>query len=162
MVFQSYPGETAVLDGTTLPANTTLVTISGDWVDWKGFEIRNATRTGITVWEASQVRLLQNTVHHCWNGAIFVGGNAFGLTTDNRLEGNTLHDNCLVNAAHTATGGWPAAIGSQWTDRLTVAHNTVYENHGEGIAFTLANEGLAEGNTVQDRKSTRLNSSHRT
>ncbi|MFM1769526.1 MAG: hypothetical protein RJA22_2055 [Verrucomicrobiota bacterium] len=150
VTFQSYPGETAILDGTTLPANTTMVTISGDWVDWKGFEVRHSTRTGITIWEASQVRLLQNTIHGCWNGGIFVGGNAFGLTTDNRIEGNTLHGNCQINAAHTANGGWPAAIGSQWTERLTVANNTVRENHGEGIAFTLARQGLAEGNTVHD------------
>ncbi|MFM7099804.1 MAG: right-handed parallel beta-helix repeat-containing protein, partial [Verrucomicrobiota bacterium] len=153
VVFQSYPGETAILDGSTLPANTTLVTISGDWVDWKGFEVRHATRTGITIWEASQVRLLQNSVHHCWNGGIFVGGTAFGLTTDNRVEGNAIYQNCQVNAAHTATSGWPAAIGSQWTDRLTVVDNTVFENHGEGMAFTLADQGLAEGNTVHDNYS---------
>jgi len=153
VTFRSHPGETAVLDGTTLPANTTLVTISGDWVDWQGFEVRHSTRTGITIWEASQVRLLQNIIHHCWNGGIFVGGSASGLTTDNRLEGNTLHRNCQINAPHTATGGWPAAIGSQWTDRLTVVGNTIYENHGEGIAFTLADHGLAQGNTVHDNYS---------
>jgi hypothetical protein len=153
VVFQSYPGETAVLDGTTLPANTTLVTISGDWVDWQGFEVRQATRTGITIWEASHVRLLQNSIHHCWNGGIFAGGSAPGLTTDNRVEGNTIHQNCQINAAHTATGGWPAAIGSQWTDRLALVDNTVYENHGEGMAFTLASQGLAEGNSVYDNYS---------
>jgi parallel beta-helix repeat protein len=153
LTFQSYPGETAILDGTTLPANTTLVTISGEWVDWQGFEVRHATRTGITLWEASQVRLRQNAIHHCWNGGIFVGGSAPGLTTDNRIEGNTVYQNCQVNAPHTATGGWPAAIGSQWTDRLAVVDNTVYENHGEGMAFTLADQGLAEGNTVHDNYS---------
>lgn len=156
ITFQSYPGETAILDGSTLPANTTLVTISGDWVDWQGFEVRNATRTGITIWEANQVRLLQNTIHHCWNGGIFVGGSAFGLTQDNRVEGNTLHDNCQINAAHTATGGWPAAIGSQWTERLALVHNTVHENHGEGMAFTLASQGLAAGNTVYDNYSVEI------
>lgn len=150
VVFQSYPGETAILDGTMLPLDKTLVVISGDWVDWKGFELRNSTRTGITIWEACNVRLLQNSIHHCWNGGVFVGGNTFGFTTDNLLQGNTLYQNCQINAAHTSTGGWPAAVGSQWTERLTVVDNVVYENHGEGIAFTLADQGWAGANTVYD------------
>ncbi len=55
------------------------------------------------------------------------------------------------------TGSWGSGIkGAVGAENLTVRGNTVYNNCGEGIAFTRVVGGLVEGNTVYDNFSVNI------
>lgn len=151
IVFQSYPGERAIIDGTGSASNTNLVQISGaEYVDFVNFEVRNSTRIGICGWGGRNVRLLSNTIHSSIKGGIWFGYSSIGYTSDILIEGNAVHNNVLENQYHTSTTGWSQAIGLQNTERVTVTNNRVFRNDGEGIAFILSNNGVARRNEVFD------------
>jgi parallel beta-helix repeat protein len=150
IAFRAAPWEAVVLDGGRLAPNTSTVTISGDYVDWSGFEVRNSTKTGISVWEASNVRVFDNTVHHTWGAGIYVGGSAIGLTNQVVVSGNIVHDSCQSNVPHAPSGGWPGGISTSRTIGLKVVGNYVYENHGEGIIIGHATGAEVTDNSVRD------------
>ena len=151
IVFRSYPGEKAIVDGTGTPAATNLVQISAaEYVDFAGFEVRNATRIGICGWRGHEVRILDNDVHHSTRGGIYFGYSGPGYVSDITIAGNTVHENVLENQYHTMNGGWAQSIGLQHTDRVQVLNNRVYRNDGEGIVFLQSDNGLARGNEVFD------------
>src|SRR3984885_14364028 len=90
ITFESYPGQTAAIDGTGLSASGVqgLVNIiNQSYVTISGFEIRNyttssshATPTGIWITGyGAGVRILNNRVHHITTTS-GVNGNAFGIS----------------------------------------------------------------------------------
>jgi Bacterial Ig-like domain (group 3) len=91
ITFQSYPGQTAVIDGTGVPVNGTqgLINIVGDrsHIIIKGFEIRHYTTTSednvpTGVWitgSGTGVQILNNRVHDITTKAE-ANGNAFGIS----------------------------------------------------------------------------------
>lgn len=151
IVFQSYPGEKAIIDGTGSAAGTNLVQLTGaEYVDFSGFEVRNATRIGVCGWGGRGVRILNNDIHHSTRGGIYFGYSAWGSVSDVTITGNSVHDNVLENQYHTMSGGWAQAIGLQYTDRVQVTGNRIFRNDGEGIAFIQSDNGLARANEVAD------------
>jgi parallel beta-helix repeat protein len=162
IVFQSYPGETAILDGSQLPANTDALSIGGQYVDLKGFEVRNATHNGIVVWGGSHDRILNDVVHDNQYSGIYSGYSSPNVVSDITVDGNTVYHNALMNSAKTLAS-WPAALVGQRVANYTVTNNTVYDNYGEGIDFVLGDGGLASGNTLHDNYSVEMyldNASH--
>jgi len=155
IVFQSYPGETAVIDGTGTTA-TDLVTITGSYVEFSGFEVRNSTRIGICAYGARNIRIANNNVHGSTKGGIYSGYSSFGTAADVTIDGNTVYNNVLENQYHTTSGGWSQTIGVQNTDRAKVTRNKVYQNDGEGIVFVLSDNGVATGNEVFDNFSVEM------
>lgn len=151
IVFQSYPGEKAIIDGAGTAAGTNLVQLTAaEYVDFSGFEVRNATRIGICGWGARGVRVLGNDVHHSTRGGIYFGYDSWGFVSDITISGNSIHDNVLENEFHTMNGGWAQAIGLQYTDGVHVLGNRVFRNDGEGIVFIQSDNGVARGNEVFD------------
>jgi hypothetical protein len=150
----AFPGESPRIECATDDDESCLV-VGGDHVVINGLEIANARRTGLTVWEASHVHLTNNTIHHTQRGGIWVGGSDWGTVSDIVIEGNTIYRTCQINNPPPpgSGGGWPAAIGSSYVEGLVVRDNLVYENFGEGIAFTIVNNGLAAGNVLHDNYS---------
>lgn len=158
IVIRAYPGETAILDGSQLPQSgggDTCLSIGGQYIDVEGLEVRNCSRTGITAWEGSHVRIRNNKIYGCTRGGVYAGGSEKDASHI-LVEGNTVYDNCQENNPPPAGqgSGWPAAISmGERTRYFTVTNNLVYENYGEGIAFTMADDGLAAGNTLYDNYS---------
>ena len=151
IVFQSYPGEKAIIDGTGSASGTNLVQLTGsEYVDFSGFEVRNATRIGVCGWGGRGVRILNNDIHHSTRGGIYFGYSAWGSVSDVTITGNSVHENVLENQYHTMSGGWAQAIGLQYTDGVQVVGNRIFSNDGEGIAFIQSDNGLARGNEVAD------------
>jgi parallel beta-helix repeat protein len=146
---QTYPGESAIIDGTGTTVSD-LVTITGSYVTFSGFEVRNSNRIGILSWEAKFVSIRNNKSHDNVKGGIYAGGSAFGLSSDVTVDGNTVYNNVTENTAHASGGGWSQTIGIQKTDRGKVTNNKVYNNDGEGIVFVLSDNGLAQKNDVYD------------
>jgi parallel beta-helix repeat protein len=152
IVFRSYPGEVAVLDGTGTADAKDLVTLyKAEFVDFSNFEVRNATKIGITLYAANNIRLTGNEVHRSMRNGIYAGHSAFGSSYDILIDNNRVHDNVLENQYQTLSGGgWANAIVVSRTDRAQITNNRVYNNYGEGIDVLMSNNVLVRGNTVSD------------
>jgi Protein of unknown function (DUF1565) len=151
ITFQSYPGETAVLDAThfTPEGRSAIVTIHNQsYVRIKGFEIRNFRTAehhlaplGISVMgSGSHIELLKNNVHHIENtfpgrdhpGS---GGNGFGIAvygtdaktpiSDLIIDGNEVH--------HLKTGSSESLVVNGNVTTFRITHNVVHDNNNIGI-----------------------------
>jgi len=165
-VFQSYPGEKAILDGSNLPKQNSSdasnpgkgedgFVISAEYVDIKGFEIRKTTRTGINVWGGKHIQILNNTVHDIKGSGIYMGYNGLTTVTDILVDGNQVYNTCLVNNSRSKDDGWPSAISSSGNGNIRVTNNKAYNNYGEGIGF-IGSGALISGNTVYDNFSVEI------
>src|SRR6478735_2141780 len=68
-------GAKVVIDGSQTASGSDLVVISGDYVTFQGFEVANAKRAGITLWETHDTKVLGNNVHDSFRAGIWAGGN---------------------------------------------------------------------------------------
>jgi parallel beta-helix repeat protein len=152
ILIQSNPGETAIFDGTGTSRSTNVITLyKSSYVDLSGFEVRNAGQIGICSWGSNNVRILGNTVHHSFRNGIYIGWDAFGVSYDNVVDGNTVYNNVLENANRAfPNGGWATGVSMNYTDRGRVTNNRIYENDGEGIVTILSKYTLIEGNELSD------------
>jgi len=145
IIFKSYAGETAVIDGTGFSAANGDIGIrieNQNYLIIDGFEIRNfssnsvnAVPMGIFVTGASHhVQLLNNQIHHIETNA-GSDGNAHGLAVygssapasiNNILvQGNELHDMKLGNSEALVLNGN--------VEQFTVSQNRVHDNDNIGI-----------------------------
>ncbi len=165
ITFQNYPGETAVLDGTSFSSpdgDIGLQIINQNYITIQGLEIRNYKTTspnavpmGVYVSGASRhIRLLDNEIHHIESHApvdadllgadahgIAVYGNAADPIQDVVIEGNTLHDLVL--------GSSEALVVNGNVDGFTIRGNTVHDVDNIGIVM-IGFEGTAP-NPADDR-----------
>jgi parallel beta-helix repeat protein len=166
IVFQSYPGEKAIIDGSNMPKKDPndrnasqgqdAFAIAGRYIDIKGFEIRQTTRIGINVWGGSNIRLQNNVIHDIRGAGIYMGYSDPSKVTDIIVEGNQVYNTCLVNNPPSESGGWPSAISASGNGNIRITNNKVYNNYGEGIAFGSGSGALISGNTVYDNFSAEI------
>ena len=174
IAFQSYPGETATLDGTglTVPAaDNGLFLVEQSYIVISGFELRNyttnnANRVPIGIFitgTAHHIELRNNHIHHLENnGGGGTSGNAHGIAVygteapdsihDILIDGNELHDLKLGNSEAMVLNGN--------VEVFTITHNLVHDNDNIGIDligfegtapdpdFDQARDGLVAENTV--------------
>jgi hypothetical protein len=178
VIFRSYPGETAILDGARLTpeGRSAMLAISNkSYVRIQGLEIRNyraddrrRTPMGISVLGAgSHIELLSNNVHHieqtfAGRDAPGRGGNGFGIAvygtdaktpiTDLVIDGNEVH--------HLQTGSSESLVVNGNVTNFRITHNVVHDNNNIGIdiigaehtapdpAVDQARDGLVSGNLV--------------
>jgi parallel beta-helix repeat protein len=156
ITFEPAPGDQVIIDGSAAPPNTTLVQINANYVDFKGFTVRNSTRTGITAWGTHHVEITDNKVHGSRKAGIWVGHTGAGQSYENLIARNEVWDNCLENSSRTWESGWPQAIGLHASDRSVVLSNTVYRNYCEGIGIQSTKDVKITGNTVSDNFSVNI------
>ena len=151
IVFQSYPGEKVILDGTGIGSTTALVNLSRtEYVDFTGFEVRNAPYIGINVRNARSTRVAGNEIHHSVRMAIYWGADTLGGSADAIVEDNVAYNNVLENQAHTTSGGWAGTIVVSKTTGASIRNNRVYQNDGEGIIVLLTDNAVVAGNVLYD------------
>lgn len=151
ITFQSYPGETAVIDGTGLSSTTILVNLyKTEYVDFANFEVRNAPYLAVNARNSKSTRVAGNTIHHAWRNGIYFGSDVMGGTTDVLIENNTLHDNVLENTAHATSGGWAGTLVVSKATGGTIRGNRIYNNDGEAIIGALSNNLVISGNETFD------------
>ncbi|MCI0393769.1 MAG: right-handed parallel beta-helix repeat-containing protein [Chloroflexi bacterium] len=148
VTFQSYPGETAILDGTglTVPAadNGLFLIDSQSYLILDGFELRNYTtgnagRVPIGIYvagDAHHIQVKNNHLHHIETNA-GPDGNAHGIAVygteapssvhDLLIEGNELHDLKLGNSEALVLNGN--------VELFTVTLNLVYDSDNIGLDF---------------------------
>lgn len=152
ILIRSNPGETAIFDGTGTGRNANVITLSrASYVDLSGFEVRNAGQIGICSWGSNNVRITNNDVHHSFRNGIYVGWDTMGVSFDNVVDGNRVHNNVMENANRAfPNGGWATGVSMNDTDRGRVTNNRIYENDGEGVVTILSKYTVVEGNEISD------------
>ncbi len=176
LTFRAYPGETPIVDGSSLNAaslaENALFLLDGvDWITLDGFELRNLRTTSASVTPkavfivgASEgIEVLNCRIHRIENNRTASNGNAHGIAvygwspqpvTQLRIEGNELHDLVL--------GASEALVLNGNVDGFEVINNHVhhcnnigidfigYEGVGPTPAVDRARNGICRDNVVHD------------
>lgn len=158
ITYRPYGTERVILDAGRHPGNG--VTLGGSYVDWVGFEIRNARDIGLVAWGGHDQRLLNNVIHGCIGGAIWIGQDKFGLVHHVLVSGNEVFGNVLENKARQWTSGWAQTIGVGRGNFITITKNKVYRNFGEGIVVSRSDNVVVANNEVFDNYSVQIYLSH--
>ena len=154
ITFRSYPGEKAILDGTGLSSTTIVVSLSRtEYVDFTGFEIRNAPYIALNVRMGHDVRVADNVIHHSWRNAVYVGADTMNGVSNVVIENNVAYNNVLENTAHATSGGWAGTLVASRASNVTFRGNRVYENDGEAIIVNLTTNAVVYGNVTYDNYS---------
>ena len=144
-------GGAAILDGAAMPVagpEFSMIAVSANFITVEGLDIRHSPGWGISVWGKTNAILRGNKITGCSQGGITATFTDLTTLHDVLIEGNTLSDNCRVNAEHKTLGGWPASLSVGGT-RCTVRGNLVERGHGEGIAVG-GDQITIESNVVRD------------
>jgi hypothetical protein len=169
ITFQSYPGQTAILDGTGLAVSGTqgLITISGarSYITISGFEIRNLSTTKTSavpcgVWitgSGTGVQIQNNLIHNIVSPG---KGNGCGLfaygTSQTPISGLIVNGNELYDLQ---TGESESMTLNGNVTNFQVTNNLVHDNYNIGIdiigyektgptGYDQAMLGVVSGNTV--------------
>ncbi len=151
----AYPGEQPVLDGDQfrLPVQYwgALMTISGDYIELSGIEVRFSNWMGILV-SGNHSKVANTNSHHHQEQGIFISGDS------NIAEYNTVWMNCLSNENGARTrGSWGNGLSAgRHPNHAVIRKNTVYNNWGEGVSTFEANGTIIEDNIVYDNWSTNI------
>lgn len=158
ITFRPYNSEKVVIDGTTVPADKAVVSINeAEYVDFVGFEVRNAPNIGILGWYSKNIRIMDNDVHHAVRGGIWVGADTVGYSSDITVSGNQVHNTVLENQYHTwAGGGWAGAVVVSVTERANIIGNRIWNNDGEGLITLRSNYHVVRDNEIFDNFSVEL------
>jgi hypothetical protein len=170
ITFTSYPGQTAVIDGTGVSVTGTqglINIINQSYITVSGFEIRNYTTSSASptpagIWvtgSGTGVRLLKNLVHNITTKSE-KNGNAFGIavygTSSTPITNLTISGNQVYNLK---TGNSESVNVDGNVTYFSVTNNIVYDNDNigidaigfEGVGPTGSDQakyGLISGNTV--------------
>jgi hypothetical protein len=175
ITFQSYPGETAVIDGTSVTvgsgAHDVILMESRSYLRWKGFELRNFRTAqvdneinGISVYGTSHhIEILDNKIHHIESnvtsesgasahGIVVLGTTPAAAITDVLIDNNQLY-NLRTGSSETLT-----LNGNVTNFRIT--NNVVHDTNNIAIdmaghygvcstdACDVVHNGVVSGNRV--------------
>jgi hypothetical protein len=170
ITFESYPGQTAVIDGTGLSVNGTqglINIVNQSYITVSGFEIRNyttgnASLTPAGIWvtgSGSGVQLLNNLVHNITTTSE-KNGNAFGIavygTSSTPITNLTISGNQVYSLK---TGQSESVNVDGNVTYFSITNNIVHDNDNIGIdaigfekvgptGYDQAKYGEISGNTV--------------
>lgn len=161
LVIRPYQGETVIFDGTGAELGHTdsiILIRNSAHVRFEGFEVRNSSGRGISVYEGESITVQHNAVHGVQTRAIGGGGNnitfAYNHIWDAVLENE--------NNAYNAQGGWAGALASYGREdgspstNITIVGNNIHDVWGEGIIALRATGVVVTDNTVRDAYSVNL------
>lgn len=154
ITLSSYPGETAILDGSSRTPNPNnpitnwsgrqppLLTVAGSHVIVKDLEIRNSADIGVEV-DGNNVLLDHLNVHNT-----YYAGVTFWATHDCTIQNSTVHDaydySNLGDSGENADG----INAGGFSTRLTIRNNECYHNSDDGIDVGDSTYVLVEGNNL--------------
>lgn len=153
ILFSSYPGETAIFDGTGLSGTVLFSLNQTEYVQASGFEVRNASNIAVSGWMTKHTSFINNVVHDAVRNGIYFGYDSPGVSSDAVIEGNQVYNCVKENSAHAMQGGWASTVTVNHTERARVEGNKVWNNDGEAIAVILSNNVTVAGNETWDNYS---------
>jgi len=160
ITFQSYPGETAILDGTglTVPADDNGMVYIKDraYVIVKGFEVRNyktSTKNRVPIGiritgTAHHVEIRNNVIHHIeHNGTTKNGTDAHGIAIHGTSGSSAIHDVVIDgNTLYSLKlGSSEALVINGNVDGWQVTNNIIHDVNNIGID-AIGFEGTAPAN----------------
>jgi hypothetical protein len=101
ITWQNYAEESPVIQEHASPPTSSShvyrprVTVTGDYVIFRGFEVRNSEGRGIELFKAVRSEVRDCVVHHCWSEGIIVDNN-YGTDTYAVVDGCTVHHCALI------------------------------------------------------------------
>lgn len=129
ITFQSYPGETAIIDGSAVQApnsSTVLVRVRGDYVTVKNFEVVNAAWMSVVCWDSATGCIIDgNTIHHGYHTGII-----FYSNTGNTAQNNTVYDMYDFNSGGGNADCIDTSVGG---GRHTYINNVVHDCSDDGF-----------------------------
>ena len=174
IVFQSYPGQTAIVDGTGLVPSTSdtqgLFNIANQsYVTIQGFEIRNfqtssASATPAGIWvsgSGTNIQILNNLVHNIVTTSE-KNGNAFGISVYGTAAPAALNNVVISgNQVYSLKTGNSESVNVDGNvTNFVISNNIIHDNDNIGIdaigfegvspnsAYDYARNGVISGNTV--------------
>lgn len=154
ITIQSYNNEWAVLDGSKLGSTNSVIGIGGSYITLQWLEVRNSKGTGISIWGGGNNLISNCKSHDNQRQGVYIGFDDKNLTTtpcaNNKVETSSFWNNCRINSARTATGGWPIALASYMARNTQFVNCDVYSNWGEGIGMGLTKGGYVGSNRSHD------------
>lgn len=156
IIFSAAKDAMVIIDGAKTDPQTDLVVISGKYVVFEGFEIRNAQGSGITLWGTEDVTVRKNTVHGSQKSGIWAGYATRGVSQNNIIEDNVIYGNVLENQLRDMERLWASGIEISASDAAVVRRNKTYKNFGEGLSVMSSVNGLVEENLFYDNYSVNI------
>ncbi len=144
VVIAAYPGETVVIDGTTIDEEGgwfgLIQLVEVDYVTIRGFTVRNAGGQAIQANDCAHVIIEDNATENSVSSGIMAWGD-----TEVIIRGNTVGNAC------TGGEGYQECISVSDTDGFEVSGNMVYGGNMEGIDVKDGcRHGVVSGNTVYE------------
>jgi parallel beta-helix repeat protein len=164
LVIRPYGTEKVVLDGSQMRSKEHMLMLAGEYIDVLGLEVRNGPDAGIIVLGGKHAQILNNAVYGTQSTGILALGLEVGQNgrsfieraTDVWMVGNEVYQTNLMNAQKPPNGIWGMGMQGMFADRVHIIDNTVHNNYGEGIGFTVATDSIAANNTVYDNFSVEM------
>ena len=156
ITIMGYPGERPVIDGSGTPANTDLVSITASNIHFEGFEVTDATRSGISVWSSENITIADNIIHDSVRNGIWIGSDRLGVSSGHVVENNDIFNNVLENQARVWDEGWARGIAIDVSTDTIVRDNAVFKNYGEGIGGLSSSDVTYTDNIVYDNFSVQM------
>ena len=156
ITIQAYPNEKPVITGNSLSMSSwgSLVSISGSYITFSGFEVSNSRYIGIIIKGTHDV--VDNAFsHHNQGNGILIAGD-YSTVQNSRVWRNVLSNE------YGKAGRWDTGLSAARdttngiTDNAVIRNNTVWENWGEGISSFEANGTVIEGNISHDNYSANI------
>lgn len=127
-----------------------MVSISGNYICFEGFEIANSAGMGVAI-SGSHNEVHHLNVNHCAENGILAVRNA----SYNLIEGSKVWWNCKNNAYGKSRRGWASGLSSARhpVNNTIIRKNTVFNNWGEGLSTYESDQTIIEDNVVYDNYS---------
>lgn len=157
VTFEPYPGQAVIIDGSGLPPGSPAVEITGAYIDFENFEIRNSTGADLQV-TGQSIQVIANTLDGAHEQGILIGSGTSLTTTGNVLvSSNYITNDDLAAASGGATSGPAgataaplAAAQADGAEEVTFTGNYIHDNYGAGLDLLLVNGAEVNTNVIHD------------
>jgi hypothetical protein len=157
ITFEPDPGQTVIIDGGGLPAGSPAVDITGRYINFENFEVRNSTGADVQV-TGQNVQVIDDTMDGAQRQGILVGSGNSLTTADNVLvQASYIYNDDLSAASGAETSGpagaLQAPLAAAQTDgaaEVNFSGNYIHDNHGAGLDMLLVDGGDVSTNVIHD------------
>jgi parallel beta-helix repeat protein len=148
--FLAYPGETPIIDGSNqIPTYWVgLFSMLGNWVEVSGLEVRNSRYDGFGLYgdhdTANQVY-----AHHCQYHGVMIKSD-YGTVKNSRFWRNSLMNEYGISENGSSALYAASDFENGLAEHAQIINNVVWENWGEGISTSNADQVLISNNLAHD------------
>jgi hypothetical protein len=154
VTFSSYPGETAIIDGSNMPPDKDMVHV-GDSVKVQYLTFTRGQKSNLSLWNAHRIRVKYCRFSQAVGPGILIGSNTVNGAGDVQIIGCKVFD-CVQGNKGGKASHWPPALQLYQATNVLVSGCLVNRNFGEGIGYCRTTSSEIRGNTVYDNFSVNI------